>query len=298
MSRHAGARGIPAAEAIHFRESIDSRALFRGMTCGRRIRSSQGDRLPVPKEASPMTRFSAFLSLAAVAFAGAALVARAADAPKAQPAKTSWKLVGQLEEACSCNAACPCWFGSKPTHMTCGGGQFIFIDKGTYGSVALDGLSIGNMVESPEGKGMMESYGSWKFSNVFVDEKANPQQREALLAIASKVLPVDSSPKKEVRYVSIARAVQGKEHTISLGQYGKFSGHLIEGGLGGAARIVNPPGADPLHKEYSQGTTTRIAYNDAGKDWHFEDSNYMFGTFELDNEMYEKYAAGLAQKMA
>ena len=245
-----------------------------------------------------MTRRTLFLSFAVIALAGAALVARAADAPKTEAPKTPWKIVGQLEEACSCNAACPCWFGSKPTHMTCGGGQFIFIEKGTYGSVSLDGLSVGNMVESPEGKSMMESFGNWKFSNVYVDEKANPQQREALMAIATKVLPIDSSPKKEIRYVAINRTISGREHAISLGQYGKFSGHLIEGGLGGSARIVNPPGADPLHKEYEQGTTTQIAYNDAGKNWNFENSNYMFGTFQLDSEMYEKYAAGLAQKMA
>ncbi len=245
-----------------------------------------------------MIRRTLFLSFAAIALAGAALVARAADAPKTETPKSPWKIVGQLEEACSCNAACPCWFGSKPTHMTCGGGQFIFIEKGTYGSVSLDGLSVGNMVESPEGKSMMESFGNWKFSNVYVDEKANPQQREALMAIATKVLPIDSSPKKEIRYVAINRTISGREHAISLGQYGKFSGHLIEGGLGGSARIVNPPGADPLHKEYEQGTTTQIAYNDAGKNWNFESSNYMFGTFQLDSEMYEKYAAGLAQKMA
>ena len=68
--------------------------------------------------------------------------------------------------------------------------------------------------------------------------------------------------------------------------------------MGGSAKIVNPPGADPLHKEYEQGTTTQIAYNDAGKSWSFENSNYMFGSFQLDSDMYEKYAAGLAEKMA
>ena len=245
-----------------------------------------------------MIRKSVFQAVVAVAFAGAALIVQAAEATKPAPAKTPWKIVGQLEEACSCNAACPCWFGSKPTHMTCGGGQFIFIEKGTYGNVSLDGLAVGNMVESPEGKSMMESYGNWKFSNVYVDEKANLQQREALLAITTKVLPIDSSPKKEIRYVAIQRTISGKEHAISLGQYGKFSGHLVEGGLGGAAKIVNPPGADPLHKEYDQGTTTLINFNDAGKSWNFENSNYMFGTFQLDSELYEKYAAGLAQKMA
>ena len=49
---------------------------------------------------------------------------RAANEPKD---KTPWKITGQLEEACSCDAACPCWFNSKPTKMTCGGGQVLFI---------------------------------------------------------------------------------------------------------------------------------------------------------------------------
>ncbi len=246
-----------------------------------------------------MKRRSLFLTIGLVAVAAAALAVRAADTPAAKPAaKTAWRMVGQLEEACSCNAACPCWFGSKPTRMTCGGGEFIFIDKGTYSNVSLNSLAVGSMVESAEGKSMVESMGSWKFSNVYVDEKASPQQREALLAIASQVFPVDASTKKEVRYVPITRSIKGKEHSITLGQYGKFSGHLMDGGLGGSAHIVNPPFADPLHKEYEQGTTTEIAFNDAGADWHFDNSNYMFGAFMLTSEMQEKYAAGMAQKMA
>src|SRR3989449_5018177 len=205
------------------------------------------------KEAPPMIRKSVFQAIVGVAFAGAALIVRAAEATKRAPAKTPWKIVGQLEEACSCNAACPCWFGSKPTHMTCGGGQFIFIEKGTYGNVSLDGLAVGNMVESPEGKSMMESYGNWKFSNVYVDEKANLQQREALLAIATKVLPIDSSPKKEIRYVAIQRTISGKEHAISLGQYGKFSGHLVEGGSGRGGENHQPPGRRPASQGIRAG---------------------------------------------
>jgi len=228
----------------------------------------------------------------------AALIALASVSPAKDEAKIPWKLTGQLEEACSCSAACPCWFGSKPTKMTCGGGQFIFITKGTYGSVKLDGLAVGSMSQSPEGKGMMESFGSWNFNYYYVDEKATPEQREALKAIANTVLAGGASPKTEYRYVPIVRKIDGKEHSISLAKYGTFSGHLIEGGLGGSVRIVNPPGADPLHHEYAQGESTKIAYSDAGQDWNFSGSNYMYGTFEIDNVQYEKHAAGLAQKMA
>jgi len=220
-------------------------------------------------------------------------IGAAGDAPK-----TPWKVTGQLEEACTCSAACPCWFASKPTKMTCGGGQFIFVTTGTYGNVKLDGLAVGSMSQSPEGKSMMESYGDWNFNYYYVDEKATPEQREALKAIATTVLAGGASKKSEVRFVPIVRKIDGKEHSISLGKYGSFSGHLIEGGLGGSSKIVNPPGADPLHHEYLQGENTKVAYNDAGQDWSFGGSNYMFGTFTIDSEQYEKFAAGLAQKMA
>jgi hypothetical protein len=212
--------------------------------------------------------------------------------------KTAWKLTGQLEEACTCSSACPCWFGSKPTKMMCGGSQFIFISKGTYGDVRLDGLAVGAISQSPEGKSMMESFGSWNFNYYYIDDKATPEQREALKAIATKVIAGGASPKTEFRYVPIVRKIDGKEHSISLGKYGTFSGHLVEGGLGGSVKITNPPGADPLHHEYLQGESTKFAYNDAGQDWSFGGSNYMLGTFEIDSEQYEKFAAGLAQKMA
>lgn len=228
-----------------------------------------------------------------VALFAIASIGAAGDAPK-----TPWKITGQLEEACSCSAACPCWFGSKPTKMTCGGGEFIFITNGTYGDVKLDGLAVGAMSQSPKGKSMMESYGKWNFAYHYIDEKATPAQREALMAIAKAALQIGASPKGEIRYVPIVRKIDGKEHSISLGKYGTFSGHLVEGGLGGSVKIVNPPGADPLHHEYSQGESTKIAYNDAGQGWNFKGSNYMYGTFEIDSEQYEKFAAGLAQKMA
>src|SRR5437899_10337933 len=76
---------------------------------------------------------------------------RAANEPKD---KTPCKITGQLEEACSCDAACPCWFNSKPTKMTCGGGQVLFIEKGNYGNVRLDGLAVATMGQSPEGQTM------------------------------------------------------------------------------------------------------------------------------------------------
>ena len=213
--------------------------------------------------------------------------------------KGSWKITGQLEEACSCAAACPCWFDSKPTRPTCGGNQVLFIQKGNYGNVKLDGLAIANYAQSPENQTMMDSFGKWNFSTNYIDEKANPEQRKALEAIALTVLPSkNGSPNFETKYVPITRKIEGKDHIITIGNVATFTGRLVEGGLGGNSKITNPPGADPLHHEYAQGKTSKMTYTDSGQNWDWQDSNYMLGTFTIDNAQYEKYAAGLAQKMA
>ena len=224
------------------------------------------------------------------------LLTAAARAGDEKPAP--WRVSGQLEEACSCDAACPCWFGSKPTKMDCSGGFALFIDKGTYGNVSLDGLALASVGQSPENTTMMGSMGNWNFAYLYIDEKANPEQRKALEEIAKASSPPAAPPERtKVRYIPITRRVEGKEHIVTLGPYGSFSGHLVEGGQGGPSRIVNSTGADPFRKEYMQGRTTRQTYNDAGQKWDWSNSNYMFTTFEVTSEDMAKFGRAMTQKM-
>src|SRR5437773_11209043 len=153
--------------------------------------------------------FPSSFGVLAVTFFCFASTASAVDEPKD---KTPWKITGQLEEACSCDAACPCWFGSKPTKMTCGGGQVLFIEKGNYGKVKLDGLAVAAMGQSPEGQTMRESFGNWNFSYDYIDEKATPEQRKALEATAAKVLTPAASKKTKTSYVPITRKTVSKNH--------------------------------------------------------------------------------------
>ena len=212
-------------------------------------------------------------------------------------AKTPWKISGELEEACSCRPACPCWFKSNPSRMTCDGVQAIFVLKGHYGKTPLDGLGIAQFVQSPEGKSMFESFGSWNFDNIYIDEKANDDQRRALKEIAAHLFPA-AAKSREFHVVPITRTINGGEHSISVGNSGSFSGHLIEGGSSGAPKIVNPPLADPTHREFLQGQSTKLTYSDAGQGWKYENSNYMFNRFKVDNKQYEKFEAEMARKMA
>jgi len=62
--------------------------------------------------------------------------------------------------------------------------------------------------------------------------------------------------------------------------------------------VSNPPLADPTHKQFLQGETTKLAYNDAGQGWKYQASNYMYNRFEVDNKEYAKFEAAMARKMA
>ena len=211
--------------------------------------------------------------------------------------KPTWKIAGDLEEACSCRPACPCWFTSKPSRMTCDGVQAVFIDKGRYGKTSLDGLAVAQFVQSPEGKSMAESFGSWNFDNVYIDERATEEQREALKEVASHLFP-PAAKERHFQFVPISRKIEGKEHGVVVGKSGSFGGHLIEGGFGGAPKVQNPPLADPTHREYQQGQSTSLVYSDSGQGWKYENSNYMFNRFKVNSKEYEKHEAEMARKMA
>jgi len=217
---------------------------------------------------------------------------RAADTAN----KTAWKVSGELEEACSCRPACPCWFKSLPSRMTCDGAQIIFITKGRYGKVPLEGLAVAQFVQSPEHQSMFESFGKWNFDYIYIDESADPQQREALKELALHFFP-PAAKAREYRYVPVTRRIEGDEHITTIGKYGVCSGHLIEGGYKGAPKVINPPLADPTHRQFLQGQTTKLTYTDAGQDWKYENSNYMRNKFEADNKEYEKHEAAMAKKM-
>lgn len=236
-------------------------------------------------------------SIVAIVIAGTVtgftVASRAAEAAP----KVSWKASGELEEACSCRPACPCWFKSLPSRMTCDGAQIIFISKGHYGKVPLDGLAMAQFVQSPEHQTMFESFGNWNFDYVYIDEKANEEQRAALKELAQHFFP-PAAKKREFRYVAISRKIDGKEHLTTVGQYAVCSGHLIGGGFKGHPKVINPPLADPTHKEFLQGETTKLTYSDAGQSWEYKNSNYMYNKFEVDGKQYEEHEAEIAKMMS
>lgn len=95
-------------------------------------------------------------------------------------ARTDWRLEGEWMKNCNCAFGCPCDFNAAPTQGDCKGFLGMRITSGHFGGTRLDGLAFFVVVDFPgplhEGNGTAQA---------IIDERASPEQREALAAIMS-----------------------------------------------------------------------------------------------------------------
>lgn len=93
---------------------------------------------------------------------------------------TEWMLRGPEISTCNCDYGCPCQFNALPTHGDCRAAVGMHIEKGHHGRVKLDGLNWAATFAWPGpihlGHGEAQP---------IVDERASPEQREAILKILS-----------------------------------------------------------------------------------------------------------------
>ena len=95
-------------------------------------------------------------------------------------AHTDWMIRGPQISSCNCSYGCPCQFNALPTNGDCRAAVGMHIEKGHHGKVKLDGLNWAATAAWPGpihmGHGEIQP---------IVDERATPEQREALLKIMS-----------------------------------------------------------------------------------------------------------------
>ena len=104
-----------------------------------------------------------------------------ASATANSAARTSWKLEGDYFEGCNCDLTCPCTFTEDPDEGECYVTTAWHIQKGNYGNTILHGLDIVGMFNAP---GNMLKGPKWKAA-LYIDEKASPEQNDALTRIYS-----------------------------------------------------------------------------------------------------------------
>jgi hypothetical protein len=95
-------------------------------------------------------------------------------------AHQDWSMKGPWLKNCNCAYGCPCDFNARPTHGHCEGMVGMRIESGHFGDVDLSGLHWAAVYHWPgalhEGNGTMLPV---------IDERADEQQRAALLTILS-----------------------------------------------------------------------------------------------------------------
>jgi hypothetical protein len=89
-----------------------------------------------------------------------------------------WRIKGEEISTCNCDWGCPCQFNALPTHGNCRAIVGIRIDEGHFGDVRLDGMKAVAVFAWPGA--IHEGHGE---GLAVIDERASPEQREAILKI-------------------------------------------------------------------------------------------------------------------
>jgi hypothetical protein len=163
-------------------------------------------------------------------------------------AASSWQVSGQYYETCSCDFVCPCLPGGmavRPTKGSCTFAMAFAIERGSFGTVKLDGLGFIVLGFTPEEMGK----GNWSVG-LIADEKASAEQRDAIAAIASgsaggpmaalsglvgKFLGVESAPIRFER--------SGAKWSVKASNFVDMSAEAVHG--------LNPNSAEPIHLDHT-----------------------------------------------
>jgi hypothetical protein len=205
-------------------------------------------------------------------------VARAADE------KGAWDVKGLQMGACNCEAMCPCVVGNAPTAAPCTGLEGFHIESGRKGDMTLDGLNVARMQFSPG----PTAKGNWR-SAFYIDERANPAQREALSAIFSYQPGGAFAPLAGlvaemlgVKFVPITFEAQGRQRKMTITGIGDADITAIEGLDGKEIRIESlPRKLYPLPTVAAKSTHT--AYKDFGLQWEISSKNGFYSPFAFSS---------------
>ena len=161
-------------------------------------------------------------------------------------ATPSWQVTGQYYETCNCDFVCPCIPGQlavSPTKGSCIFAMAFQIDRGSYGTVSLDGLGFIILGLTPEAMGK----GNWSVG-VITDDRASTEQRDALTAIASGSGggPIAALSGLVGKFLGVESAsIKFDRHGV---KWSVKAGGLVDMAAE-AAHGLNPNATEPLHLE-------------------------------------------------
>jgi hypothetical protein len=146
----------------------------------------------------------------------------------------AYQVEGHLLEACTCNVMCPCWLGQDPDGGLCEGMLAWHVDKGNIDGIDVSGRTIACIARIP---GNILK-GNWT-ARLYVDDKATPQQRDALLGVwsgkkggAMADLAKLIGKVESVEQVPISLQIEGVKGSIRIGSALEASVEPVTDGQG------------------------------------------------------------------
>jgi hypothetical protein len=201
-----------------------------------------------------------------------------------EEAPMSWQVQGTYLESCSCEAICPCIVLGPPTEGDCRALVAWQIDRGHDGGVPLDGLNMALLVHSP-GK-MHET--KWRAA-VYVDRRATPEQRQALLRIFGgqagghpAALAAQIGELVGVKDAAIAFRKEGRGYVVQIPQAVDAELEPLVAADGGDVVVSNhllavAPGFPAV---VARAKRSRVA--DHGFDWDLDGKQCMYSPFRYE----------------
>ena len=155
----------------------------------------------------------------------------------------TWHMTGQLIEACSCKAACPCVLGpAEPDQGWCSGALTFVVEEGESDGVDLAGRTVVWLIDLPKdfasGDGTVRLYiddaatahQHQELESIFTGKKGGPGA--VLSSLVSTWLPTRSA----------AIRIEGEDNpSISVGTIGHVQLQRIRDEAGRATALLNAP---------------------------------------------------------
>jgi hypothetical protein len=184
----------------------------------------------------------------------------------------TWKIAGQYMETCNCAFLCPCItsnLSAVPTEGDCKAAIALQIDTGEMNGTKLDGLRFVVLMRSP---GAM-SAGNIS-AGLIVDERANEQQTQALLAIAtgsaggpmSGLAPlIGNFVGMEKRPIRFER--NGLNYTVTAGELVQQSLEGVPSATAPGEALAIDNTAHPVNARLSLAKAKSSSFHAFGIDW-------------------------------
>jgi hypothetical protein len=194
---------------------------------------------------------------------------------------THWKVEGTYFESCNCEAACPCVFTGPPTDGDCKALIGWHIEQGSFAETALDGLNAALFAYSPGH--MLQT--KWQVA-LYVDEKGDAQQQEALVRIFSgaagghlaALVPLIGEV-LGARGAAIEYRLDGRQRSLSIPQVAQMEIEALTGQGGEEVTLSNVPFTPVPGFPAVVCRSRRLSFHDHGFNLEISKKNGFYSPF-------------------